>query len=96
MPRTTGFDNCSILDWEDHGLAPRGLDAANLWIGSLAVPQVAEKVYHARQRDMDSRTGQIMQLFKCAELLFWADEREPLHLPARREAERLQTLLAKR
>jgi hypothetical protein len=27
-----------------------------------------------------------MQLFKCAELLAWADETEPLFEPARREA----------
>jgi hypothetical protein len=34
-----------ILDWVDWGRAPRGLDAANLWFGSLAVPQIADKVY---------------------------------------------------
>jgi hypothetical protein len=83
-----------ILDWEDHGRAPRGLDAANLWAGSLALPEIAEKIYHGRRRDMESRTGQVMQLFKCAELLSWADEREPLHVPARQEAERLRALLA--
>jgi hypothetical protein len=74
--------------------APRGLDAANLWAGSLALPEIAEKIYHGRRRDMDSRTGQVMQLFKCAELLSWADEREPLYVPARQEAERLRALLA--
>ncbi len=26
---------CWILDWEDHGLAPRGLDSATLWISSV-------------------------------------------------------------
>jgi hypothetical protein len=82
-----------ILDWEDFGTAPRGLDAANLWFGSLAVPEVAEKVYRIRGRDLDSRTGRVMQLFKCAELLSWADESESLYLPARREAERLLALL---
>ena len=82
-----------ILDWEDFGTAPRGLDAANLWFGSLAVPQVAEKVHQIRHRDLDSRTGQIMQLLKCAELLLWADESESLYLPARREAELLLALL---
>jgi hypothetical protein len=82
-----------ILDWEDFGTAPRGLDAANLWFGSLAVPEVAEKVYRIRGRDLDSRTGRVMQLFKCAELLSWADESESLYLPSRREAERLLALL---
>ncbi len=83
-----------ILDWEDFGLAPRGLDAASLWFGSLGVPEVAEKVRCGRREDMDSRTGQVMQLFKCAELLSWADEEESLFLPARREAEQLRESLA--
>jgi hypothetical protein len=82
-----------ILDWEDFGSAPRGLDAATLWAGSLAVPEVADKVLESRRRDLDSRTGQIMMLFKCAELLSWADEREPLYAPTRREAERLRAFL---
>jgi hypothetical protein len=85
-----------ILDWEDWGCAPRGLDAASLWFASLAFPEVAEKVYRGRRDDMDSRTGLVMQLFKCAELLSWADESESLFVPARREAERLRTLLAER
>lgn len=85
-----------ILDWEDFGLAPRGLDAANLWFGSLAVPEIADKVYRGRRHDLDSQTGQVMQLFKCAELLAWADEAEPLYLPAQREADRLCTLLSER
>lgn len=85
-----------ILDWEDHGRAPRGLDAANLWFGSLAVPEIAEKVYRSRRHDLESRTGQVMQLFKCAELLAWADEAEPMYPPARREADRLRALLAER
>ena len=83
-----------ILDWEDWGRAPRGLDAANLWASSLAVPQVANKILESRRPDLDSRTGRIMMLFKCAELLGWADEREPLYTPTRREAERLRSLLA--
>lgn len=82
-----------ILDWEDFGTAPRGLDAANLWAGSLAVPQVADRILESRRADLDSRAGQIMMLFKCAELLAWADEGEPLHAPARREAARLRHLL---
>jgi hypothetical protein len=83
-----------ILDWEDFGLAPRGLDAANLWAGSLAVPEVADKILGYGRVDLDSRTGQIMMLFKCAELLAWADEREPLYAPTKREAERLRRLLS--
>jgi hypothetical protein len=69
------------------------LDAASLWAGSLAVPQVAEKIHEGRHSDLNSHTGRIMMLFKCAELLAWADEREPLYTPTRREAERLCVLL---
>jgi len=83
-----------MLDWEDFGVAPRGLDAANIWAGSLAVPEIADKIFELRHRDLDSRTGRIMMLFKCAELLAWADEREPLYEPARREGERLRAFLA--
>jgi hypothetical protein len=82
-----------ILDWEDWGSAPRGLDAANLWAGSLAVSQLAERILHDRRRDLDTRTGQTMMLFKCAELLAWADEREPLYAPTQREAERLYAMV---
>jgi hypothetical protein len=85
-----------ILDWEDWGRAPRGLDAANLWFGSLAVPEVAAKVYRGRHQDLDSRAGKVMQLFKCAELLAWADDSEPLYAPAQHEANRLQKLLSER
>jgi hypothetical protein len=57
---------CWILDWEDWGLAPRGLDAAMLWAASLAVPGLAERVYRLRQADLDSRDGRLMQLFFTA------------------------------
>ncbi|MGI9001660.1 MAG: hypothetical protein ACR2GH_08325 [Pseudonocardia sp.] len=35
---------CWVLDWEDWGRAPRGLDAATLWRASLAMPALAERV----------------------------------------------------
>jgi hypothetical protein len=78
-----------ILDWEDWGRAPRGLDAANLWAGSLAAPEVAALVYRHRSADLESRTGRIVRLFKCAEVLSWADGQEPLFEPTRIEAARL-------
>ncbi|ACU77767.1 conserved hypothetical protein [Catenulispora acidiphila DSM 44928] len=76
-----------ILDWEDWGRAPRGLDAAHLWFGSLAVPGLAEKVLAHRRPDLESATGRTMRLFKCAELLAWADDSEPLFAPASRAAQ---------
>lgn len=78
-----------ILDWEDWGRAPRGLDAANLWFASLAVPGLAETVLHHRVADLESPTGRTMRLFMCAQLLAWADESEPLYEPATRAARQL-------
>lgn len=37
-----------------------------------------------------------MQLFKCAELLAWSDEDEPMYQPARREADQLRGVLSER
>ena len=81
--------NLWILDWEDYGLAPRGLDAASLWAGSLTAPALAAQVRNCLRTDLESRSGRVMRLFKCAELLAWADEREPLCRPMRIEAEEL-------
>ncbi|WP_019629343.1 hypothetical protein [Actinomadura atramentaria] len=58
-----------LFDWEDWGRAPRGLDAASLWSGSLAVPSLADRVRHERRRDLDSRDGKIMMLFCCAKIV---------------------------
>jgi len=60
----TGPD-CCLLDWEDWGRAPRGLDAANLWICSLAVEPLAERVHQLRREDLDSRSGQLAVLTLC-------------------------------
>lgn len=60
---------CWIPDWEDHGLAPRGLDAATLWISSLTVPTLAERVYGERRADLETRSGKLMALFHCAKVL---------------------------
>ncbi|MGW5456702.1 hypothetical protein [Nocardia sp. NPDC003979] len=58
--------DCWILDWEDLGVAPRGLDAATLWVASLMVPALADKVYRARCADLNTRSGKIMALFCCS------------------------------
>ena len=78
-----------ILDWEDWGQAPRGLDAANLWFNSLAIPSLADRILKHRRADLESPTGRTMRLFKCAELLAWADQTEQLHGPAQRAAHHL-------
>jgi hypothetical protein len=77
----TGPD-CWILDWEDHGLAPRGLDAATLRVTSLAVPALAERIFHERRKDLESRSGKLMALFHCCKILNDSSAREsPLFQP---------------
>lgn len=61
--------NCWLLDWEDWGMAPRGWDACTLWSASLAVPALADQVLEERRGDLDNRTGKLVQLYHCAELL---------------------------
>ncbi|WP_091629489.1 hypothetical protein [Amycolatopsis saalfeldensis] len=80
----------AILDWEDWGLAPRGLDAAMLWSASLAVPGLAEQVHALRQSDLDSRDGYLMQLLCLAAILRTpAGAHEPRLDAARAAADRL-------
>ncbi|MEY8040095.1 hypothetical protein AB8O55_11875 [Saccharopolyspora cebuensis] len=78
-----------ILDWEDHGMAPRGLDSANLWASSLTVPELAERVYRERRADLETRPGKVMALFCAAKLL--NDSSVPAYLReiATREADKL-------
>ncbi|MGW1998348.1 hypothetical protein [Embleya sp. NPDC001921] len=81
---------CWILDWEDWGLAPRGLDAATLWGNSLALPALAEHVRAERRADLESRSGRLMALFFCAKVVGrHADPADPLLEPARRESAKL-------
>ncbi|WP_186382520.1 hypothetical protein, partial [Amycolatopsis rhizosphaerae] len=58
-----------IIDWEDHGMAPRGLDAANLWAHSLGVPGLAARVWRERRADLETRSGRLMALFCCSKVL---------------------------
>ncbi|MFE7464403.1 hypothetical protein ACFU6R_09890 [Streptomyces sp. NPDC057499] len=85
----TGPQFC-LFDWEDWGLAPRGLDAASLWGNSLAVPALAERVRHERRHDLESRDGKLMTLFVCAKILAPdAHPEDPRLEPARRMAEQV-------
>lgn len=78
-----------ILDWEDHGMAPRGLDAANLWASSLTVPELAERVYRERRADLDSRPGKLMALFSVAKILNDSSLPDELRELTTREADKL-------
>nr|WP_042180285.1 hypothetical protein [Kibdelosporangium sp. MJ126-NF4]CEL14304.1 hypothetical protein [Kibdelosporangium sp. MJ126-NF4]CTQ88671.1 hypothetical protein [Kibdelosporangium sp. MJ126-NF4] len=85
---------CWILDWEDHGMAPRGLDSATLWVTSLAVPALAERVRAERRKDLDTRTGQLMALFHCSKILNDSSAKEsPIYQPVAREAAQMVTAL---
>lgn len=58
-----------VFDWEDWGMAPRGLDAATLWAASLAVPALADRIRVERSGDFASRDGKLMTLFVAAKIL---------------------------
>lgn len=83
---------CYLLDWEDWGKGPRGLDAATLWGHSLLVPAVSAKVQRTFVADLDTRAGHLAQLLFCANVIrLNADKSDPSPLlePARSEVERL-------
>lgn len=79
-----------IFDWEDWGMAPRGLDAATLWGASLAVPSLADRVRQERRDDVESRDGKLMTLFVAAKILGpYAHPEDPRLDPARAVADRV-------
>jgi hypothetical protein len=85
----TGPEFC-LFDWEDWGMAPRGLDSASLWAQSLGVPALADRVLRERAGDLRSRDGKVMMLFACAKIAGpYAHPQDPRLTPARAAAERL-------
>jgi hypothetical protein len=80
---------CWLLDWEDWGTAPRGLDAATLLVGSLAVPTLAGRIRREFADDLGSRSGQLVTLALCAELTSYPDYAGVLYESARQEARAL-------
>ncbi|SDY70513.1 hypothetical protein SAMN05216215_103315 [Saccharopolyspora shandongensis] len=91
----TGPGECWILDWEDHGLAPRGLDAANLWASSLTIPVLANRVWSERRADLETSTGRLMALFCLAKIINDSSVPAPLHEAATGEAEALIAALGR-
>ncbi|MEV7925411.1 hypothetical protein [Kitasatospora sp. NPDC088779] len=58
-----------LLDWERWGLVPVGYDSAVLWVNSLLVPDVADRV-HAEFADiLGTPAGRLGQLVAIAEML---------------------------
>ncbi|MFH8471420.1 hypothetical protein [Streptomyces sp. NPDC018000] len=79
-----------VFDWEDWGMASCGLDAANLWGASLAVPALADRVRSERRDDLDTRDGKLMTLFVAAKILGpYADPDDPRLGAAWETAERV-------
>ena len=72
-PRST----CGNAPHIEISRAPRGPDAATLWFGSLRAREPADKVMACRRADLESRDGNLMQLWRCAEFLAWAIVEEP-------------------
>lgn len=83
-----------VFDWEDFGAAPRGLDAATLWFGSLRVLAVADRVTECLRAHLESRDGKVMRLWRCAEFLTWATDEEPEHAVVLEAARKLARELA--
>ncbi|MFF2142128.1 hypothetical protein [Kitasatospora sp. NPDC058190] len=58
-----------ILDWERWGLVPVGYDPAVLWVSSLLVPEVADRIRIEFADVLDTPTGRVGQLIALAEML---------------------------
>lgn len=83
-----------ILDWEDFGNGPIGLDHASLWAASLAVPTLTKRIESEFTDVFGTRTGRLCQVFFLAELLSApADYAGPLRAPAEAAAEVLVSSL---
>ncbi|MFI1303874.1 hypothetical protein [Streptomyces sioyaensis] len=81
----------TLLDWEGWGTAPLGYDAANLYLHSLPVPDVAERIRREFAHVLDSPAGRIGELTACTEILqaaprvpFYADLAEAVRRRLRR------------
>ncbi|WP_174857668.1 hypothetical protein [Streptomyces lydicus] len=59
----------TLLDWEGWGTAPLGYDAANLYLHSLPVPDVAERIRKEFAHVLDTPAGWIGELTACTEIL---------------------------
>ncbi|MBA2324234.1 MAG: hypothetical protein H0V92_09575 [Pseudonocardiales bacterium] len=56
----------SILDWEDYGRGPVGLDHASLWSASLAVASLSARVEAEFADILSTPTGRVCRLFYLA------------------------------
>ncbi|GAA2657685.1 hypothetical protein [Streptomyces lunalinharesii] len=59
----------TLLDWEAWGTAPVGYDAANLYLHSLHVPDLAERVRKEFAHVLGTPAGRVGELTACTEIL---------------------------
>ncbi|MFI1303378.1 hypothetical protein [Streptomyces sioyaensis] len=59
----------TLLDWEGWGNAPTGYDAANLYLHSLPVPGLAERVGKEFAHVLGTPAGRVGELTACTEIL---------------------------
>lgn len=64
----------ALLDWEGWGTAPLGYDAASLYLHSLPVPDVAERIRKEFAQVLDTPAGRVGELTACTEILQAAPE----------------------
>ena len=60
---------CWLLGWSSWTRAPRGFDAATLWSCSLAVPQIAARIWSEQRADLESPSGTTSALYCLARIL---------------------------
>ncbi|HEX3781923.1 MAG TPA: hypothetical protein VHX38_19840 [Pseudonocardiaceae bacterium] len=65
-----------LIDWEDWGAAPRGLDAACLWQSALPDPSLLGRVEREFADDLETRSGRLARLLQCANAIRIANRRE--------------------
>ncbi|MDH6579806.1 hypothetical protein [Kitasatospora sp. MAP5-34] len=58
-----------VLDWERWGLVPVGYAPALLWVSSLLVPAVADRIRTEFSAVLDTPAGRVGQLAALAEML---------------------------
>jgi hypothetical protein len=83
--------DCALVDWEGWGLAPAGFDAATLYLHTLVVPEMAERVHREFAQQLDARDGLLSQLYVTGRMLLRINSGDypDLVIPLHHNAERV-------
>lgn len=89
---------CGLVDWEGWGVEPAGFDAACLYLHSLLVPEMAERVNAELAAALDSRDSLLSQLYVAGRMLLHvnASDYADLAVPLHHHAERVIAVLSRR